>query len=206
MKRMVLAVVILVAIVLWPGCFGGELERVLTFHRAQAEREAATQPAAPPIQYIAIHEGGDPAGPVVAAAIDRDADGVPDLDPVTKEIILVPGSKRAIAEDRALAEELDAGAVDLITLIGSICGAGGLAGLVGRIWGKHKPMRQLAETQLKVRGIVESVDGVLKSDKFNAETVTAIREVLATVQETKDGVVEYVKDVKADIDAAKGGA
>jgi len=196
MKKWILMVAVVVGIVLWPGCFGRDLQGLLKLHKEQN----------PGAQYIALHEGGDPAKPVVAVAVDMDANGVPDIDPETKEIVLVPGSRTVIAQDRALADEMDAGVVDLITLIGSLCGAGGLAGVIGGVWGRRKPFRKLAETQLKVRGIVESVDGVLKSDKLDAETVRAVREILAAVQETKDGVEQYVKEVKADIEAAKAGA
>lgn len=186
-------VIILVAVCTLPGCFGKKLSELLDNHQ---EKHPGTQ-------YITLHESGDESKPIVGVAVDANADGVPDLDPDTKEIVLVPGSRQVIAHDYALADELDAAAMDLITLIGSLCGAGGLAGVIGGIWGRRKPVRKLAETQIKVRGIVQSVDAVLKSDQFNEDTVRAIREILAAVQETRDGVEDYVKEVKAEIEAVK---
>jgi len=161
-----------------PGCgFGQRIS-------AASKAFSASNPTA---AQIPVDEEGD--GIVDFLGVDADGDHKVDTDPAG-ELIEVPGSRREYADAGATGGAI----AESITLVGTILGLP-IMGLVGKWWGKRKPLKQFTDL---VRKFEEA-----RVEGGPEDAVTFSRDVLKTFAREQPGAYLIAKAAREAFKAEK---
>ena len=120
-------------------------------------------------------------GVIDAYGADDDGDGESDRE--------VPGSRERFEQAGFLDENIE-------LLLGTLVTFGIPGTLIGKYWGKIKPMKRLAHTEGMFNGVVGSVQKVRESGKIDAATLAVINQILREAQGEIIGIKEAIAKAK----------